>query len=68
MLGTQLLLKPKCLRKGDALAIYSYPTVSPLLAFTPDLPEVQRNLGTWYMWISQRTNCFIKVCFCHPGF
>lgn len=60
MLGTQLLLKAKYLRKGDALVTYSCPTVSPVLALTPDLPEVQRDLDALYVWISQRP-CFTPL-------
>lgn len=40
MLGTQLLLQAKHLRKGDILVTSNCPTVSPPLAVTPDLPEV----------------------------
>lgn len=58
MLGTQLLLQAKHLRKGDILVTYNCPTVSPPLALTPDLPEVQRNLDTSYVWISQRADFF----------
>lgn len=61
MLGTQLLLKAKYLRKGDALVAYSCPTVSALLPLTPDLPEVQRDLDTLYVWVSHGVDCFTPL-------